>query len=71
MCLAPRREARSALREPVHATNLFAGRWRTSATRLDVLRQHCDDVGRDYDGEYAAIGVSQMWVGPDAADPVG
>jgi hypothetical protein len=21
--------------------------------------------------EYAAIGVSQMWVGPDAADPVG
>jgi hypothetical protein len=21
--------------------------------------------------EYAAIGVSQMWVGPDATDPVG
>jgi F420-dependent oxidoreductase-like protein len=77
------------------ATNLFAGPVEDLRHKLDVLRRHCDDVGRDYDEiaktvvgtlvrplddldgwlalmeEYAAIGVSQMWVGPDAADPVG
>ena len=77
------------------ATNLFAAPVEDLRHKLDVLRQHCDDVGRDYDEiaktvvgtlvrplddldgwlalmeEYAAIGVSQMWVGPDAADPVG
>jgi len=29
------------------ACNLFAGR--DEARKLDILRQHCDDVGRDYD----------------------
>jgi alkanesulfonate monooxygenase SsuD/methylene tetrahydromethanopterin reductase-like flavin-dependent oxidoreductase (luciferase family) len=77
------------------ATNLFAGPVEDLRHKLDVLRRHCDDLGRDYDEiaktvvgtlvrplddldawlalmeEYAAIGVSQMWVGPDAADPVG
>jgi hypothetical protein len=65
------------------------------AHKLDVLRLHCDDVGRDYDEiaktmvgtlnrplddldgwlasmeQYAALGISQVWVGPDATDPVG
>ena len=77
------------------ATNLFAAPVEDLRHKLDVLRRHCDDVGRDYDEiaktvvgtlvrplddldgwlalmeEYAAIGVSQMWVGPDPADPVG
>ncbi|HEY5419507.1 MAG TPA: LLM class F420-dependent oxidoreductase [Marmoricola sp.] len=77
------------------ATNLFAASVEDLRHKLDVLRQHCDDVGRDYDEiaktvvgtlvrplddldawlalmeEYAAIGVNQMWVGPDASDPVG
>jgi hypothetical protein len=62
--------------------------------KLDVLRRHCDEVGRDYDEialtmlgtlnrplddvdawlasmqGYADLGVTQVWVGPDAADPV-
>ena len=66
------------------------------AHKLDVLRGHCDDVGRDYDEvskthrrhaqpsrsttstrwlatmeEYADLGITQVWVGPDPADPVG
>jgi F420-dependent oxidoreductase-like protein len=77
------------------ATNLFAGPVEDLRHKLDVLRRHCDDVGRDADEiaktvvgtlvrplddldgwlalmeEYAAIGISQMWVGPDPADPVG
>ena len=77
------------------ATNLFAGPVEDLRHKLYVLRQHCEDVRRDYDEiaktvvgtlvrplddldgwlalmeEYAAIGISQMWVGPDAADPVG
>ena len=77
------------------ACNLFATGVDEVAHKLDVLRGHCDDVGRDYDSvtktiigslnrplddvdawlatmqEYADLGVSQVWVGPDAADPVG
>jgi F420-dependent oxidoreductase-like protein len=77
------------------ATNLFPLPLAELRHKLDVLRRHCDDVGRDYDEiaktvvgtlvrplddvdawlaimeDYAAIGISQMWVGPDATDPVG
>ena len=77
------------------ACNLFATGVDEVAHKLDVLRGHCDDVGRDYDSvtktitgslnrplddvdawlatmqEYADLGISQVWVGPDAADPVG
>jgi F420-dependent oxidoreductase-like protein len=77
------------------ATNLFPAPVEELARKHDILRQHCEDVGRDYDEisktvtgtlvrplddvdawlglmeQYAAIGVDQMWVGPDAADPVG
>jgi len=77
------------------ACNLFGAPPADIKHKLDVLRGHCDDVGRDYDevtktmvgtqldpfadtdaflarmGEYAALGISQLWVGPDAKDPVG
>jgi alkanesulfonate monooxygenase SsuD/methylene tetrahydromethanopterin reductase-like flavin-dependent oxidoreductase (luciferase family) len=77
------------------ACNLFAGTPEEIAHKLDVLRRHCEDVGRDYDEiaktiaatmtrplddtdgwlasmqEYADLGVSQVWVGPDKDDPVG
>jgi alkanesulfonate monooxygenase SsuD/methylene tetrahydromethanopterin reductase-like flavin-dependent oxidoreductase (luciferase family) len=77
------------------ACNLFLAPPEEIAHKLNVLRRHCDDVGRDYDEiaktvagtlnrplddvdawlaameQYAALGVSQVWVGPDAADPVG
>jgi F420-dependent oxidoreductase-like protein len=76
------------------ACNLFATGTGDIAHKLDVLRGHCDTVGRDYDEidktivgtlnrplddidawlglmqEYADLGISQVWVGPDAADPV-
>jgi F420-dependent oxidoreductase-like protein len=77
------------------ACNLFLAPPEEIGHKLDVLRGHCDTVGRDYDEiaktvlgtlnrplddvdawlasmeQYAALGVSQVWVGPDAADPVG
>ena len=77
------------------ACNLFATSLEEVAHKLDVLRGHCDDVGRDYDSvtktitgtlnrplddvdgwlalmqQYADLGITQVWVGPDAADPVG
>jgi F420-dependent oxidoreductase-like protein len=77
------------------ACNLFATGADEIAHKLDVLRGHCDDVGRDYDEigktivgtlnrplddvdawlttmqSYADLGITQVWVGPDAADPVG
>jgi F420-dependent oxidoreductase-like protein len=77
------------------ACNLFATGVDEVAHKLDVLRRHCDDVGRDYDEvgktivgtlnrplddvdgwlatmqSYADLGITQVWVGPDAADPVG
>jgi F420-dependent oxidoreductase-like protein len=77
------------------ACNLFATGREEIAHKLDVLRGHCDDVGRDYDDvtktitgtlnrplddvsawlasmqEYADLGVTQVWVGPNPADPVG
>ena len=77
------------------ATNLFPLALEELRHKLDILRRHCDEVGRDYDEiaktvvgtlvrplddldqwlglmeQYAAIGISQMWVGPDPADPVG
>jgi F420-dependent oxidoreductase-like protein len=77
------------------ACNLFVGTPDDISHKLDVLRRHCDDVGRDYDEidktiaatmtrplddtdgwlasmqEYADLGVSQVWVGPDKDDPVG
>jgi F420-dependent oxidoreductase-like protein len=76
------------------ACNLFLAPPEEIGHKLDVLRGHCDTVGRDYDEiaktvlgtlnrplddvdawlasmeQYAALGVSQVWVGPDAADPV-
>ena len=77
------------------ATNLSLLPLEELGHKLDILRRHCDEVGRDYDEidktvvgtlvrplddldawlslmeQYAAIGISQMWVGPDPADPVG
>jgi F420-dependent oxidoreductase-like protein len=77
------------------ACNLFATGTEEIAHKLDILRGHCDTVGRDYDEvtktitgslnrplddvdawlglmeEYADLGISQVWVGPEAADPVG
>ncbi len=77
------------------ACNLFATSVDEVAHKLDVLRRHCDDVGRDYDEvgktivgtlnrplddvdgwlgtmeTYSALGITQVWVGPDPADPVG
>jgi F420-dependent oxidoreductase-like protein len=77
------------------ACNLFGIAPEDIGHKLDVLRRHCDDVGRDYDEiaktvvgtlnrplddvdgwlasmeEYARLGVSQVWVGPDPEDPVG
>jgi F420-dependent oxidoreductase-like protein len=77
------------------ATNLFPAAIEELERKHDILRRHCDEVGRDYDEisktvtgtlvrpfddpdawlglmeQYAAIGVDQMWVGPDADDPVG
>ncbi len=77
------------------ACNLFATSLDEVAHKLEVLRGHCDDVGRDYDEvgktilgtlnrplddvdgwlatmeAYADLGVAQVWVGPDPADPVG
>jgi len=77
------------------ACNFFLAPPEEIAHKLDVLRRHCDDVGRDYDEiaktmvgtlnrplddvagwltsmqGYADLGISQIWVGPDAADPVG
>jgi F420-dependent oxidoreductase-like protein len=77
------------------ACNLFATSTDDIRHKLDVLRGHCDIVGRDYDEidktimssfsrplddvdtwldlmqEYADLGVGQVWVGPDATDPVG
>ena len=77
------------------ACNFFLAEPDEIAHKLDVLRRHCDDLGRDYDAiaktmvgtlnrplddvdawlssmeQYAALGVSQIWVGPDPDDPVG
>jgi len=77
------------------ACNLFLAPPEDIEHKLEVLRAHCDEVGRDYDEiaktvvgtlnrplddvdawlasmeEYAALGVTQVWVGPDPADPVG
>jgi F420-dependent oxidoreductase-like protein len=76
------------------ACNLFPSGTDEMRRKLDVLRGHCDAVGRDYDEiaktiigsldrplddvdtwlalmqEYADLGVTQVWLGPDAADPV-
>ncbi len=76
------------------ACNFFMASPEEIAHKLDVLRGHCDDLGRDYDAiaktmvgtlnrplddvdawltsmeQYAALGISQIWVGPDPTDPV-
>jgi F420-dependent oxidoreductase-like protein len=81
--------------EYADACNLFATGAEEIGHKLDILRGHCEAVGRDYDEvtktitgslnrplddvdawlglmeEYADLGISQVWVGPDAADPVG
>jgi F420-dependent oxidoreductase-like protein len=77
------------------ACNLFATGPDEVGHKLEVLRGHCDDVGRDYDEiaktivasqsrplddlhswlatmqQYADLGITQVWVGPDPADPIG
>jgi F420-dependent oxidoreductase-like protein len=77
------------------ACNLFATEPDEVQHKLDVLRTHCDAVGRDYDEiaktvaasrtrplddvdvwlasmqQLADVGIDQVWVGPDPADPVG
>jgi alkanesulfonate monooxygenase SsuD/methylene tetrahydromethanopterin reductase-like flavin-dependent oxidoreductase (luciferase family) len=77
------------------ACNLFATGHDDVRHKLEVLRRHCDDVGRPYDEiaktiaasqsrplddidgwlasmqQYADLGITQVWVGPDPADPVG
>ncbi len=45
------------------ACNLFASSPEDVAHKLDVLRRHCDDVGRDYD----AIDRTILYVGPALA----
>jgi F420-dependent oxidoreductase-like protein len=76
------------------ACNLFATSTDDIRHKLDVLRGHCEAVGRDYDviaktiaasfnrplddvdgwldsmQQYADLGITQVWVGPDPADPV-
>ncbi|MDH2444924.1 LLM class F420-dependent oxidoreductase [Amnibacterium sp. CER49] len=73
------------------ACNLFDLGPEEVGHKLDVLRQHCDDVGRDYGtirktlttpgddaesdeflsrmGQYAALGIDQVWVRALAPDP--
>jgi F420-dependent oxidoreductase-like protein len=81
--------------EYADACNLFAATTDEIGHKLDVLRGHCDDVGRDYDDiaktivasrtrplddvdawlasmqQMADLGIEQVWVGPDPADPIG
>ena len=48
------------------ACNLFTGEGVPGVThKLDVLRRHCDDVGRDYD----AIRKTILWFGDPVGDP--
>ncbi|AXH35051.1 LLM class F420-dependent oxidoreductase [Humibacter sp. BT305] len=49
------------------ACNLFAAAPEDVARKLDVLRRHCDDLGRDYD----AITKSVMGPGDPTTDPDG
>ena len=76
------------------ACNLFGTEPDEMRHKIEVLDQHCADVGRDpgevsrtaivgvdplddLDGflrtaeAYAALGIEQLWVGPQADDPVG
>ncbi|HEX4473027.1 MAG TPA: LLM class F420-dependent oxidoreductase [Nocardioides sp.] len=76
------------------ACNLFGTDPDGVRHKLDVLRGHCDDVGRDYDSiaktmiasatrplddvdawlgsmqTYADLGIEQVWLAADPADPV-
>ena len=48
------------------ACNLFTGEGPDGvAAKLDVLRRHCDDVGRDYD----EIRKTILWFGDPVAEP--
>src|SRR5919197_5730849 len=49
------------------ACNVFAGGPADVAHKLNVLRAHCDDEGRDYD----AIDKTALYVGPVLDDPEG
>jgi F420-dependent oxidoreductase-like protein len=50
------------------ACNLFGGTPEEVKHKLDVLRRHCDDVGRDYDTiEKTAIGAGAV-TGPESRD---
>jgi alkanesulfonate monooxygenase SsuD/methylene tetrahydromethanopterin reductase-like flavin-dependent oxidoreductase (luciferase family) len=46
------------------ACNLFAQAPEAVAHKLDVLRRHCDDVGRDYD----EIDKTILYVGPSLSE---
>ena len=48
------------------ACNLIASSTEEVAHKLDVLRRHCDDVGRDYDSVHKTI--LSMGFGPDSID---
>jgi len=52
--------------EYADACNLFTGEGPAGvAAKLDVLRRHCDDVGRDYD----EIRKTILWFGDPVAEP--
>jgi F420-dependent oxidoreductase-like protein len=50
------------------ACNLFASSPDDIAHKLDVLRRHCDDVGRDYDDIRVTIMANNPRPGPDTVD---
>ncbi|MGQ4597350.1 TIGR03560 family F420-dependent LLM class oxidoreductase [Nocardia sp. R6R-6] len=50
------------------ACNLFASTPAEVAHKLDVLRRHCDDLGRDYDQIRKTILASGSRPGPDTRD---
>jgi F420-dependent oxidoreductase-like protein len=50
------------------ACNLFAGTPQEVGHKLDVLRRHCDDVGRDYDAIRTTVMVNNPRPEPETLD---
>ena len=51
-----------------YACNLFASSPDDVEHKLDVLRRHCDDVGRDYDEIRKTIIANNLRPSPDTRD---